>query len=380
MRVLRTFFWAAVLAGGFIYITGGTRWDVGQALRPVRTAGRLWSEPATAQSAGFSTDEQNNIDIYKSARDATVFITSTVYTRSFFGVYPEKGTGTGFVIAGDGEILTNNHVAGGTSQLTVTLSDKKVYKARVLGYDSRNDLALIKIEVPHKLPTLRLGDSDHLVVGQKVLAIGNPFQFEGTLTTGIVSSLDRTIDTEDRKLEGMIQTDAAINPGNSGGPLLDSHGNVIGINTAIYGAQGSIGIGFAMPIARAKAMLEEYQTRGKISRPWLGLSTVPVSGDLAEMLELPASGGLLVQEVERGSPAESAGLHGPTRVVIVSNFRLGIGGDLITAGDGQPIQDKESLKRLMDKKHGGDMLELTVYRGGRTQKIRLKLGEAPQQF
>jgi S1-C subfamily serine protease len=380
MRVLRTFFWAALLAAGFIFVTGGTRWDVGQALRPVRNAGRLWSEPTTAQSAGFSTDEQNNIDIYKSARDATVFITSTVYTRTIFGLNPEKGTGTGFLITPEGDILTNNHVAGGGSQVTVTLSDKKVYKARMIGYDSRNDLALLKIDVPRKLPTIRLGDSDHLVVGQKVLAIGNPFQFEGTLTTGIVSSLDRTIDTEERKLEGMIQTDAAINPGNSGGPLLDSHGNVIGINTAIYGQQGSIGIGFALPISRAKAMLEEYQTRGKISRPWLGLSTVPVSGDLAEMLQLPTSGGLLVQEVERGSPAETAGLRGPTRVVIVSNFRLGIGGDLITAGDGQPIQDKESLKRLMDKKHGGDMLELTVYRNGRSEKIRMKLGEAPQQF
>jgi S1-C subfamily serine protease len=380
MRVLRTFFWAAVLAAGFIYITGVTNWDVGRVLRPVSNAGRMWSEPATAASAGFSTDEQNNIDIYKSARDATVFITSKVYTRTFFGVYPETGTGTGFVISPEGEILTNNHVAGGGAQVTVTLSDKKVYTARVIGFDPRNDLALIKINAPRKLPTMRLGDSDHLVVGQKVLAIGNPFQFEGTLTTGIVSSLDRTIDTEDRKLEGMIQTDAAINPGNSGGPLLDSHGNVIGINTAIYGAQGSIGIGFAMPISRAKAMLDEYQTRGKISRPWLGLSTVPVSGDLAEMLELPASGGLLVQDVERGSPAEAGGLRGATRVVIVSNFRLGIGGDLITAGDGQPIQDKESLKRLMDKKHGGDMLELTIYRNRRSEKIRLKLGEAPQQF
>jgi S1-C subfamily serine protease len=380
MRVLRTIFWAAVLAAGFIYITGVTNWDVGRVLRPVRTASRMWSEPTSAASAGFSTDEQSNIDIYKSARDATVFITSVVYTRSFFGVNPEKGTGTGFVISPEGEILTNNHVAAGGQQLTVTLSDKKVYKARVLGFDPRNDLALIKIDAGRKLPTVRLGDSNHLVVGQKVLAIGNPFQFEGTLTTGIVSSLDRTIETEENKLEGMIQTDAAINPGNSGGPLLDSHGSVIGINTAIYGAQGSIGIGFAMPISRAKAMLEEYQTRGKIARPWLGVSSVPVSGDLAEMLQLPASGGLLIQEVERGSPAEAAGLRGPTRVVIVSNFRLGIGGDMITAGDGQPIQDKESLKRLMDKKHGGDMLELTVYRGGRSEKIRLKLGEAPQQF
>ena len=381
MRVLRTFFWAALLAAGFIYLTGGTRWDVSRALSPVRNAGRMWSEPTTAQTAGFSTDEQNNIDVYKSSRDSVVFITSTVYTRTFFGLYPEKGTGTGFIISPEGEILTNNHVAGGGQQLTVTLSDKKVYKARVLGFDPRNDLALLKIDAPgRKLPTVRLGDSDHLVVGQKVLAIGNPFQFEGTLTTGIVSSLDRTIDTEERKLEGMIQTDAAINPGNSGGPLLDSHGNVIGINTAIYGAQGSIGIGFAMPISRAKAMLEEYQTRGKISRPYLGLSTVPVSGDLAEMLQLPSSGGLLIQEVERGSPAEAAGLRGPSRVVIVYNSRLGIGGDLITAGDGQPIGDRESLKRLMDKKHGGDMLELTVYRGGRTEKIKVKLGEAPQQF
>src|SRR5437763_2600440 len=291
MRVLRTFLWAALLAAGFIVVTSVANWDVGRALRPVRNAGRMWSEPTTASGAGFSTDEQNNIDIYKSARDATVFITSTVFTRTFFGVYPEKGTGTGFVISPDGKILTNNHVAGGGSQLSVTLSDKKVYKARVLGFDPKNDLALIKIEPPRQLSTVRLGDSDHLVVGQKVLAIGNPFQFEGTLTTGIVSSLNRSIQTEEnRRLEGMIQTDAAINPGNSGGPLLDSHGNVIGINTAIYGQAGSIGIGFAMPIARAKAMLEEFQAHGKISSPGLGVRIVYVADDLDEMLKMTAHG------------------------------------------------------------------------------------------
>jgi S1-C subfamily serine protease len=380
MRVLRTFLWAAVLAAGFIFVTSVANWDVGRALRPVREAGRTWSEPTTASGAGFSTDEQNNIDIYKSARDATVFITSTVFTRTFFGVYPEKGTGTGFVISSDGEILTNNHVAGGGSELSVTLSDKKVYKARVLGYDPRNDLALIKIDAGRKLPVVPLGDSDRLVVGQKVLAIGNPFQFEGTLTTGIVSSLGRTIQTEDRELEGMIQTDAAINPGNSGGPLLDSHGNVIGINTAIYGAQGSIGIGFAMPIARAKAMLEEYKSKGKISRPSLGINTVYIAGDLAEMLQLPSQGGLLIQEVQRGSAAASAGLRGYSRIVIVGNYRLGIGGDLIMAADGQPIDDKETLKRLMDRKHGGDILELTINRSGKTEKVKVKLGEEPQQF
>src|SRR5215471_13570261 len=381
MKTLRPFIWAALMAAGFLYVTSVANWDIAKLVRPMRNAGRVWSEPASA-ATNYSSDEQNNIDIYKTSRDAVVNITSVVYRQDFFfRVFPEKGTGTGFIINPDGEILTNYHVvAENSSELSVTLADKKVLKAKLLGADRRNDLALIKISAGRKLPTLHLGDSDHLVVGQKVLAIGNPFTFEGTLTTGIVSSLGRNIETEDRRLEGMIQTDAAINPGNSGGPLLDSHGNVIGINTAIYGQQGSIGIGFAMPIGRAKAMLEEYQTSGRISRPTLGLSTVPVSGDLAEMLELPASGGLLVQEVERGSPAEAGGLRGATRVVIVSNFCLGIGGDLITAGDGQPIQDKESLKRLMDKKHGGDMLELTVYRGRRSEKIRLKLGEAPQQF
>jgi S1-C subfamily serine protease len=381
MRALRTIGLAALLAAGFVYITGVAGWDVGRVLRPVSRAGRLWTEPTSAESAGFSTDEQNNIDIYKSARDATVFITSKVYARSIFWLYPETGTGTGFIISPDGEILTNNHVAGGGSALTVTLSDKKIYKARVLGVVKENDLALIKIDAGRKLPTLRLGDSERLVVGQKVLAIGNPFQFEGTLTTGIVSSLDRTIETEDRRLDGMIQTDAAINPGNSGGPLLDSHGSVIGINTAIYGSQGgSIGIGFAMPISRAKAMLEEYQTRGKISRPTLGVNTVHIAGDLAEMLKLPSSGGLLIQQVERGSAADAAGLRGYTQVVIVGNYQLGIGGDLITAADGQPLEDKETLKRLMDKKHGGDMMELTIYREGRTLKVKVKLGEAPQQF
>ena len=230
--------------------------------------------------SGYTADEQNNIDIYRSASEATVNITSRAFREDwFFQVYPVEGTGSGFIINSDGEILTNNHVVNGATQLTVTLADKKTYKARIIATDPRNDLALIKIDAGRKLPSLRLGDSDTLVVGQKVLAIGNPFGFSGTLTTGIVSSLGRSIQTEEsRQLEGMIQTDAAINPGNSGGPLLDSHGNVIGINTAIYGQQGNIGLGFAMPINRAKSMLEEFQQRGHISRlAPLGIQTIFIS-------------------------------------------------------------------------------------------------------
>lgn len=381
MKVLRPFVGAAILVAGFVYLTSVARWDVGRFLQPVRSAQRLWTEPASAAGPGYSGDEQNNIDIYKTSRDATVNITSIVYREGwFFQLVPEKGIGSGFLIKDSGEILTNYHVVSGSApQLTVTLADKKVYKARILGRDPRNDLALIKIEAGHKLPYLHLGDSDNLVVGQKVLAIGNPFGLAGTLTTGIVSSLDRTIQPDEgRRMEGMIQTDAAINPGNSGGPLLDSHGNVIGINTAIYGPQGNIGLGFAMPINRAKAMLDEFQRTGRITRPSLGVTTVYVSGDLAEMLDLPARGGLLIQSIERGSAADEAGLRGPQQVVIVGNYRLGVGGDLITAVEGQSVEGNDSLQRVFNRKRAGDILNLTVYRNGRSINLRVRLGEAPQ--
>jgi S1-C subfamily serine protease len=366
----------------FLYITSIAHWDLKRALKPVEQVGSLWTEPASAAGA-FSTDEQNNIDIYRSSRDATVNITSVVYREDwFFGVSQGEGAGSGFIINQDGTILTNNHVVSGTAQLTVTLSDKKTYKATVLGTDRRNDLALIKISAGRRLPALKLGDSDSLVVGQKVLAIGNPFgQFGGTLTTGVVSSLDRQIQTEDsRQLEGMIQTDAAINPGNSGGPLLDSHGSVIGINTAIYGSQGNIGLGFAMPINRAKAMLDEFQRSGKISRPTLGITTVYISGDLAEMLNLPVQGGLLIQRVERGSAAEESGLRGPTRQVIVGNYPLRIGGDFIIEVEGKPVEGTNSLTGVLARKRGGEMLDVTVFRNGRAEHVKVKLGEAPQQF
>ena len=242
---MRPFFWAAVLAGGFVYLTSTGRWNAGQLLQPFHKTRQLWTAPETAQGAGnYTSDEQNNIEIYKTAREATVNITSVVYRQDFFfQVYPSEGTGSGFLVNPDGTVLTNNHVVSGTARLTVTLSNKKQYKARVVAKDPRSDLAIVKIDAGHALPALRLGDSDALVVGQKVLAIGNPFGLAGTLTTGIVSSLGRSLEAQQgRRLENMIQTDAAINPGNSGGPLLDSHGNVIGINTAIYGEQEVLGV------------------------------------------------------------------------------------------------------------------------------------------
>ncbi len=379
MKALRPFAWAAILVAAFLYLTSG--FDFRRLWQPVRSVGQLWSEPTAAQTAGnFGVDEQNNIDIYRAAHEATVNITSVVYRETFFfQVYPEEGAGSGFIINSDGQILTNNHVVSGRAQLTVTLSDKKSYKARVLGVDNRNDLALIKIDAGRKLPALRLGDSDSILVGQKVLAIGNPFGFGGTLTTGVISSLNRSIQTDGENLEGMLQTDAAINPGNSGGPLLDSHGNVIGINTAIFG-QGNVGLGFAMPVNRAKAMLDEFTRTGNISPPTLGITTVPVSGGLAELLNLPTSGGLLIQRVEPGSPAEEYGLRGPTRRVIVGNYPMGIGGDLIVAVEGKPVEGTETLQKVMSAKRGGDWLNLTVFRNGRREEVKLKLGSAPQRL
>lgn len=380
---LRTLVLTLLLVGGFYYATSRGDWS----LRRLTTGSHEWSEPITAKGAGFDSDEQNNIDIYKNNHLATVNITSVVLQRDFFfRVYPTPGTGSGFIINEDGEIITNNHVISGAQTLTVTLSDQKQYKAKVLGFDRRNDLALLQIRAGRKLPFVRLGDSDHISVGQKVLAIGNPFGLAGTLTTGIVSSLGRSLPNEEgNDLEGLIQTDAAINPGNSGGPLLDSHGNVIGINTAIYspgarnGEGGSVGIGFAVPINRAKAILDEFRTTGHISHPVHGILSVAfVQGDLAEALQLPASGGLLIQELEDGSPAQAAGLRGYTRVVQAGMYRLGIGGDLITAIDGKPVETQDALKKAVNQKRAGDKMEFTIFRAGRTMKIQMTLGSAPE--
>jgi S1-C subfamily serine protease len=385
MKILRPFVWAAAMVAGFLYVTSVAQWDMGRLLNPLRDSGRAWTEPASAATAGvYTADEQNNIDIYRTAKEATVNITSiVVHEDFFFGAYQGEGAGSGFIINPDGRILTNYHVVKGSAQLTVTLNDKKTYKAKVLGVDQRNDLALIKIEADKKLPALPLGDSDHLVVGQKAIAIGNPFgQFGGTLTVGVVSALDRSIKTEDRApLEGMVQTDAAINPGNSGGPLLDSHGNVIAINTAIYGPQGNIGLGFAMPINRAKAMLDEYSKTGKITTPYLGVSALPISAEIAQLLDLPAQNGLLVQRVERGTAAEQAGIRGPNRRVIVGNYPIWIGGDFIVAIDGKAIDEgSTALASALGRKRGGDFLDLTVIRNGKKEVVRVKLGSIAQQL
>jgi S1-C subfamily serine protease len=374
MRLSRIIVITALLVSGFLLITSKTDWGQRRIISPISSAEPLWSGPSSTHATGLSSDEMNNIDIYKSSHLATVNITSTVYRRNFFEIYPSKDQGSGFLISSDGKILTNNHVVANERQLEVTLSDQSRYKAQLLSRDEGNDLALLQIKPRSKLPSLHLGDSDSLQVGQKVLAIGNPFGLDGTLTTGIVSSLGRSIRGEnERTLEGLIQTDAAINPGNSGGPLLDSAGNVVGINTAILGPNGNIGIGFAMPINRAKLMLDDFQAGRK--RPKLGVSVVPISGDYAEALRLPTQGGLLIQEVDPDSAAAHAGLRGGRQEVQIGNAELLVGGDLIMSIDGKPVDRDDAISRALATKRTGDTLELTIFRNGKTTNIRVRLGD-----
>ncbi|HLJ13060.1 MAG TPA: trypsin-like peptidase domain-containing protein [Bryobacteraceae bacterium] len=379
---LRTLFFAALLVGAFVYVTSKNDWTFQRFVKPAIGEGHLWKSPAVVKTAGLGPDELNNIEIYKMASKATAYITSTTYRQTwFFEVYPAKDLGSGFIIDPSGKILTNYHVISGSSQVEVSLSDQTKYKAQILVRDPQDDLALIQITPRKKLPFLHLGDSDSLQVGQKVLAIGNPFGLSGTLTTGVVSSVGRPIRGEnDQELDGMIQTDAAINSGNSGGPLLDSLGNVIGINTAILGQGGNIGIGFATPINRAKTMLDDYAAGRKFGRPWLGISDVYVAGDLAQALELPASGGLLIQEVRPGSAAEDAGLRGARELEMIGNAQVGVGGDLIVGIDGHPVDNPEILTRTMGRKRPGDTLDLVIFRHGRRLNVKVKLGTAPERM
>ncbi len=326
-----------------------------------------------------NADEANNIEIYKQVSPAVVNITSTTVSFDFFfDAVPRQGTGSGSIIDENGNILTNYHVIEGARLLEVTLSDKSKFKAKVVGTDPSNDLAIIKIEPGKKhLEKVRLGSSANLQVGQKVLAIGNPFGFEGTLTTGIISSLHRSIRAENDKLiDDIIQTDAAINPGNSGGPLLNAAGEQIGINTAIISpAGGSVGIGFAVPINTAKSIIPDLMTEGRVRRAYVRLYGYEVTPELAETLELPVDHGFLVAKVGPNDSFDRAGVHGGRQTYLVGNSMMILGGDLIVEIDGQPIDSKARLDRIVDNKRPGESILVKLYRQNQMTQIRVTLIE-----
>ncbi len=342
--------------------------------------------PSAAAVSRLSEDEKNNIDIYQKYGPGVVNITTTTLAYDFFlQPVPQSGTGSGAVVDTNGHIVTNHHVIAEAQRLEVTLWDRSKYRAKVVGDDPNHDLAIIKIDAPKdKLKPIPIGTSQGLLVGQKVLAIGNPYGLERTLTTGIISSLGRSIETQNRRVvDEIIQTDAAINPGNSGGPLLNSSGEIIGINTAIYSESGgSVGIGFAIPADTVRSITGDLITLGYVPRGYLGVRTLINLADypmIAEGLRLNADHGLLVGAVVPGSPAQKGGIRPPTSAVIIGNAQVPAGGDVILAINGRDVGAANNLNSLIDKYKPGERITVTVLRDGRKLDLPIVLGEAQRQ-
>jgi putative serine protease PepD len=334
------------------------------------------------QVQALTDDEKNNVNIYQKASPSVVNVISTVITRDFFlNAIPREGSGSGSILDARGHVLTNNHVIRDAKKLEVTLADGSKWPAKLVGTDPDNDLAVIKIEAPaDKLKPLPLGDSQKLQVGQKVLAIGNPFGLGLTLTTGIISSLGRNIRSEvGTMIEDLIQTDASINPGNSGGPLLNSEGEIIGINTAIISPTGaSVGIGFAIPVNTAKRIIPQLIAKGYVVYPWAGASVQPLFPELAQALKLKAERGAMVIEVTPGGPAEKAGLRGGNRQLQVGNVVIIVGGDVITRIDQSEVKDADDLIKHIRERKPGDAVALKVLRDGQFKEVKITLQERPR--
>jgi S1-C subfamily serine protease len=383
MRILRPAIFTLLIAGAFFYFT---TWRSNSPLSNALHPGDWLSHPdhveitEAAGSESLDAEEQNNILVYRKNIPSVVNVTSRTTTFDFFyGLVPQEGQGSGFVIDKDGHILTNYHVVADARQVEVTLHNRKKYKATVVGADPAHDLAVIQIKAPDLIPAV-LGDSRNLQVGQKVYAIGNPFGLAGTMTRGIVSSIRPVREPNGATIDEAIQTDAAINPGNSGGPLMNWHGEVIGINTMILSSVGqNSGVGFAIPINTAKAVLNDLMTLGRVRRPALGVRTIPINAELADEIGLPADYGLLIVQVVPGGSADQAGLHGGSQRAYLGNTLIMLGGDLIVAIDGERIEDEDTLAQIMNNHRAGDTVKITIYRNKKKMDLSVPLGETREQ-
>jgi len=334
-------------------------------------------------AAALTEEERNNIAVYEKVADGVVNVTSTAIQMDFFfNAFPIQGSGSGSIIDTKGHILTNHHVVANAQKLEVTLADGSKWPAKLIGSDPDNDLAVIKIDAPkEKLKVISMGDSGNLRIGQKVLAIGNPFGLQRTLTTGIISSLGRTIRSEVGTLiEDVIQTDAAINPGNSGGPLLNSDGEIIGINSAIISPSGgSVGIGFAIPVNTAKRVVPELISKGYVSYPWIGATIQTLIPEVAKYLKLKIERGAMIAEAVKGGPAEKAGLKGGDQRVQVGNMIVIVGGDIVVKADQHDVKTHDELIRYIREKKPGDTILLKVFRKGDFTDVKVTLGERPRR-
>jgi S1-C subfamily serine protease len=391
MNLRRLLLLVVLIIAGFWFVTsyglpGATRLqELGRHELPllghkVRLERPLDLTEADAQSS-YDSQEQNNIAVYKRVLPAVVNITSTAVAYDwFYGAVPQQGQGSGFIVDSHGHILTNYHVIAGGRQIEVTLADKHKYKAKLVLDDRPHDLALLQIDAPDLTPAV-LANSQGLQVGQKVYAIGNPFGLNGTMTTGIISALRSIRGPEGNLIENAIQTDAAINPGNSGGPLLNSHGEVIGINSLIATnpneqIEQSAGIGFAIPINTAKAVLEDFAHYGRIRRPSLGITSLPIGPELAQQIGLASDYGVLIQRVAPGGAAEHAGLRGGGQQAYLGNTPIYLGGDLIIGIDDRQVTSGQDISQIMDEHKTGDTVTVTFLRGRNKMTARVTLEEA----
>jgi S1-C subfamily serine protease len=334
-------------------------------------------------SAALTEEERNNIAVYEKVADGVVNVTSTAIQMDFFfNAFPTQGSGSGSIINAKGYILTNHHVVAGAQKLEVTLADGSKWPAKPIGSDPDNDLSVIKIDAPkERLKVVSMGDSKNLRIGQKVLAIGNPFGLQRTLTTGIISSLGRTIRSEVGTLiEDVIQTDAAINPGNSGGPLLNSDGEIIGINSAIISPSGgNVGIGFAIPVNTAKRVVPELLAKGYVAYPWIGATIHSLIPEIAKYRKLKIERGAMIAEVVKGGPADKAGLKGGSQRVQVGNMIILVGGDIVVKADQYDVKTNDELIHYIREKKPGDTIFLKVYRKGDFVDVKVTLGERPRR-
>ncbi len=377
------------ILGGFYFVTTHTFSTGGQGwfTRAASTSSSQYGVPlpdgmqiTDAHAApALLPSEQNNIAVYKKALPSVVNITSNMVTFDFFyGAVPAQGQGSGFILNKRGDILTNFHVVSNAQTVQVTLYNKHQYKAQVLMTDKAHDLALLKIDAPDLQPAT-LATSHGLQVGQLVYAIGNPFGLSGTMTRGIISSIRSIRGPMGNLISDAIQTDAAINPGNSGGPLLNSQGNVIGMNTMIDtggGANQNAGIGFAIPIDTAKAALNDFARYGKVLRPTLGAHYLSIGPDIASQIGLPAVPGVLVERTVPGGPADRAGIHGGNQQAYLGNTPIYIGGDLIVAIDGDQVTNDQDIAEIMDGHQAGQTVTVTIFRGQKRMNIKVVLGNA----
>jgi len=356
-------------------------------IKTIRAAAALFAATVivffltVTQPGALTVDENENIRIYDEAgRSVVNVVTSSVAYDFFYNPTPSTGSGSGIIVDKKGDLITNYHVIEGAQSLIVTLYDGSRYPAELVGSDPGSDLAVLKVKaLEEKLFPIAFGTSSGLKVGQKAIAIGNPFGLERTLTVGVVSSLGRTMRASNgRLMRGIIQTDAAINPGNSGGPLLNSEGHLIGVNTAIFSTgEGNIGIGFAIPVDSVKKVLPQLLRSGYVARAWLGISGQSIDAEYASVLGLP-SGGVLVADVFRDSPAEKAGLRGALRNVRLGNLIIAEGGDLIVAVDGKTVRSMDDFNDIIEGYEAGRMVTLKVLRNGKTIFLRVRLAEMPR--